>query len=506
MSRPNTYNLMDSMRSKQDQLNAFTNSEFDKKTKYRNMPVDDDSDDDTPTQMPTRLERSTSSGVSYGQTDDDFLKAFENFSLNPKLISYTEDELKAAQGLLDGQSVLQLTNPTEGEEGAPINIQMWDLITKLFTLIFRLPIECARLFQRQITGQNIQSIMNTILTIVKQIILLIKVIITVPSKIGAMVSKGVSTIKEISIGFIVLSIISIMLYQTPATRPGMIFISSIIERLTGVDVPNTIQAFAEFIKQKVIEYFSLQALVAAGSRALDKAANTIGETVAEKVGPEITNKVVTALSSNDAQNAFVQALNDPRVLAGFTITMGPVVGEQFRLVFSENVDPQLNNIKQIVEGTAKTVNDIDIKSTEQLMLFNRDLPQLQQLISMVQNNQEITETQLIEITDLLNQNLQTTDLGRLMNARGVTPESVLYVLNKATATASSILFGQNERGQYLLRNELAGAAGGRQTRRKRNRAKQKKIMKTRKKQHHKRKKTTRNKRRNQIRKFKSKKK
>jgi hypothetical protein len=112
------------------------------------------------------------------------------------------------------------------------------------------------------------------------------------------------------------------------------------------------------------------------------------------------------------------------------------------------------------------------------MLFNRDLPQLQKLISMAQNNQEITETQLKEITDLLNQNLQTTDLGRLMNARGVTPETVLYVLNKATATASSILFGQNERGQYLLRNEV----GGRQTRRKRKRAKQKKtkIMKTQK--------------------------
>ena len=457
-------------------------SQYQRQTAYREpRSVDDDYDDEEYDKRMRPPQQVSDSEVGYGQIDDDIMTAFGKLSLTPKLISYTDDELQAAQGLLDGQSVLQLTNPKE-EEGTPINIQMWDLITKLFTLIFRLPIECARLFQRQITGQNIQSIMNTILTIVKQIMLLIKVIITVPSKTGAMVSKGVSTIKEISIGFIVLSIISIMLYQTPATRPAMIFISSIIERLTGVDVPNTIQAFAEFLKQKVIEYFTLQSLVAAGSRVLDKAANTIGETVAEKVGPDLTNKVVTALSSNDAQNAFVQALNDPRVLAGLTITMGPVVGEQMRIAFSENVDPQLNNIKQIVDGTAKTVNDIDIKSTEQLMLFNRDLPQLQKLISMAQNNQEITETQLKEITDLLNQNLQTTDLGRLMNARGVTPETLLYVLNKATATASSILFGQNERGQYLLLNEV----GGRQTRRKRKKTKQKKMkiktQKNRKKQ------------------------
>ncbi len=468
---------MANMRSQQAKSNAFADSEFKKKTNYRDKPVDSD-DEDTPIRQirpPYRLTRATSSGLSYGETDDDFINAFEKFSLNPKLISYTEDELKAAQGLLDGQSVLQLTKPTEGE---PINIKIWGVITKVFTLIFRLPIECARLFQRQLTAQNMRSIMNTIVTIINQIILLIKIIITVPSKIGAMVSKGVSAVKHISIGFIVLSIISIMLYQTPATRPCMMFISSIVERLTGVDVPTTIQEFVDFIKQKVIEYFTLQSLVAAGNRILDTAANKIGETVADKVGPELANKVVTAVSSNEAQNAFVRALNDPRVLAGLTITMGPVVGEQMRLVFSENVDPQLNNIKQIVEGTAKTVNDIDIKSTEQLMMFNRDLPQLQKLISMAQNNQEITESQLREITDLLNQNLQTTDLGRIMNARGVTPESLLFVLNKATATANSILFGQNERGQHLLRNEV----GGQQTRRKRKRASQKKIMKTRKKQ------------------------
>jgi hypothetical protein len=458
-------------------------SQYQRQTAYREPRTFDDVSDDEDNNRTRPQRHETDSEVGYGQIDDDIMNAFENFGFSPKLISYTEDELQAAQGLLHGQNVLQLTNPVEEgvpkEEGVPINIKMWDLITQLFTLIFRLPLECARLFQSQLSSQNMRSITNTILTIVKQILLLIKVIISVPSKIGSAVLKGTAAIKQISIGFIVLSIISIMLYQTPATRPCMIFISSIIERLTGVDVPNTIQAFAEFIKQKVIEYFTLQSLVAAGSRALNKAANTIGETVADKVGPELSNKVITALNSNEAQNALVRALNDPRVLAGLTITMGPVVGDQMRLVFSENVDPQLTNIKQIVEGIAKTVNDIDIKSTEQLMLFNRDLPQLQKLISMAQNNQEITETQLKEITDLLNQNLQTTDLGRLMNARGVTPETVLYVLNKATATASSILFGQNERGQYLLRNEV----GGRQTRRKRKKTKQKKMkMKTQKKQ------------------------
>ena len=89
----------------------------------------------------------------------------------------------------------------------------------------------------------------------------------------------------------------------------------------------------------------------------------------------------------------------------------------------------------------------------------------------------MTETQLSKALVLLQKNLQTTDLGRIMNANGViiTHDNVMALLRTAQSAVESVL-GRNVQGQYMLKNE-----GGRRTRRNRNKPKPMKKHKTRKK-------------------------
>jgi hypothetical protein len=318
---------------------------------------------------------------------------------------------------------------------------------------------------------------------IKQILLLIKIIITIPSQIGKTTKQIYSQFKYMSIGMLILIIIIIMLYQTPATQPFMIFIFSIIQYLSGVDIPNAATGFIEFLKKQTLIFFSFTAmgrlagnLLSESAKAVSEAASQAASQVATQVSSEVSNNIVQTLRSNEAQAAIMNALRDPRAVAALTLTVSAGVGNQLELVMNDIVSPQLKKIQDIVVGTSDNVIDLNIKSDQMLTIFQSDLLLIKESIYTIENGQAITEEQLNKALALLQKNLQTTDLGRIMNANGVliTHDNVMTLLRTAQSAVESVL-GRNVQGQYMLKNE-----GGRRTRRNR-KIKSKKTTKTLKK-------------------------
>jgi len=290
-----------------------------------------------------------------------------------------------------------------------------------------------------------------------------------------------------SVGMLVLIIITIMLYQTPATQPFMLFIFSIIRYLSGVDIPNAATGFIEFLKKQTLLFFSFTAIgrlagnlltdsAKAVSEAASQAASQVATQVATQVSTEVSNNIVQTLRSNAAQAAIVNALRDPRSVAALTLTVSAGVGSQLELVMNDIVSPQLKKIQDIVVGTSDNVIALNIKSDEMRAIFKSDLLLLKDSIATIENGQEITEEQLNKALVLLQKNLQTTDLGRIMNANGVmiTHDNVMTLLRTAQSAVESVL-GRNVQGQYMLKNE-----GGWRTRRKRKSGKPPKTRKKRK--------------------------
>ena len=113
---------------------------------------------------------------------------FNSLGLNPNPAAYTPDELASAKELLNlnPEQVTSVTiRPT---------INVGSLLNQLFILVMRLPIESARLFDQTVTRENMNIIKNNILNMIKQILLLIKIIITIPSQIGKTTKQIYSTL------------------------------------------------------------------------------------------------------------------------------------------------------------------------------------------------------------------------------------------------------------------------------------------------------------------------
>jgi len=301
---------------------------------------------------------------------------------------------------------------------------------------------------------------------IKQILLLIKIIITIPSQIGKTTKQIYSQFKYMSIGMLILIIITIMLYQTPSTQPFMIFIFSIIQYLSGVDIPNKALGFIDFLKKQTLLFFSFTAMGRLASNILSESAKAVSQAasqVATQVSTEVSTNIIQTLKSNAAQKAITDLLRDPRAVAALTLTVSTGVGNNLELIMNDIVSPQLKQIQDIVAGTSNNVIALNIKSDEMRAMFNNDLLLLKDSIATIQNGQEVNEVQLNKALILLQKNLQTTDLGRIMNANGViiTQNNVIALLRTAQSAVESVL-GRNIQGQYMLKNE-----GGRRTRRKR---------------------------------------
>jgi len=401
---------------------------------------------------------------------DPLSELFKSLTFNPNPKAYTQDENDSARELLN-------LNPEQVTSTTRPNINVESLLNRLFILVMRLPIESARLFDQTVTSENMNIITNNILNMINQILLLIKIIITIPSQIGKTTKQIYSQFKYMSIGMLILIIITIMLYQTPSTQPFMIFIFSIIKYLSGVDIPNKALGFIDFLKKQTLLFFSFTAMGRLASNILSESAKAVSQTasqVATQVSTEVSNNIVQTLRSNAAQKAITDLLSDPRAVAALTLTVSTGVGNNLELIMNDIVSPQLKQIQDIVAGTSDNVIALNIKSDEMRAMFNNDLLLLKDSIATIQNGQEVNEDQLNKALVLLQKNLQTTDLGRIMNANGViiTHNNVIALLRTAQSAVESVL-GRNIQGQYMLKNE-----GGRRTRRKRK--KPNKTMKKRK--------------------------
>ena len=417
-------------------------------------------------------------------TIDNLSDMFNMLVLKPTPAAYNQDEIDAASVLLNlnNNQLLQLTNPTDDQSSTDVqvipDINVGSLLHRLFTIVIRLPMESARLFNQTVTTENINIIKNNILNMIKQFLFIIKIIITIPSRVGKLTKQIYSQVKYMSLGMLVLIIITTMLYQSPATKPFMLFIFSIIQYLSGVDIPTVAGGFIEFLQQQTKQFFAITMAGKLASTLLSESSKMISQTasqVASQVSTEVSGQVEQALRSTQAQNAITMALTNPSSLAALSLTVSAGVSGQLELVMNDVVLPQLTKIQDIVEGTSVKVIDLNIKSAEMLAIFKSDLLLLKESINTIENGQEMTEIQLNKALVLLQKNLQTTDLGRIMNANGViiTHDNVMALLRTAQSAVESVL-GRNVQGQYMLKNE-----GGRRTRR--NRRKHK-IQKTRKKQ------------------------
>jgi hypothetical protein len=417
------------------------------------------SDESTPDKVPEPYDESMDLGS--------LTKMVESLTFNPTQNAYTLEERAAALALLD-------INPEQVTAIIRPNINVGSLLNRLFILVMRLPIESARLFDQTVTSDNMNIIKNNILNMIQQILLLIKIIITIPSQIGKTTKQIYSQFKYISIGMLILIIITIMLYQTPATQPFMIFMFDIIRYLSGVHIPTRATEFIEFLKQQTLIFFSFTAMgrlagqvlsesAKAVTEAASQAASQVATQVSTQVSTEVSNNIVQTLRSNAAQKAISDLLSDPRTVAALTLTVSAGVGNQIELVMNDIVSPQLKKIQDIVVGTSDNVIALNIKSDEMRAIFNSDLLLIKESIYTIENGQEITEEQLNKALILLQKNLQTTDLGRIMNANGViiTHDNVMTLLRTAQSAVEAVL-GRNVQGQYMLKNE-----GGRRTRRNR---------------------------------------
>ena len=463
MSAPNLGSLA---KQKKSQFNKM----YDPRLGNAEQSDEEHSDENTPDKEPEPYDESMDLGS--------LSELFNSLGLNPNPSAYTPDELASARELLN-LNPEQVTSVTIRP-----NINVGSLLNRLFILVMRLPIESARLFDQTVTFENMNIIKTHILNMIKQILLLIKIIITIPSQIGKTTKQIYSQFKYMSVGMLVLIIITIMLYQTPATQPFMIFIFSIIRYLSGVDIPNAATGFIEFLKKQTLLFFSFTAmgrlagnLLTESAKAVSEAASQAASQVATQVSTEVSNNIVQTLRSNTAQKAITDILSDPRTVAALTLTVSTGVGSQLELVMNDIVSPQLKKIQDIVVGTSDNVIALNIKSDEMLAIFNSDLLLLKDSIATIENGQEITEEQLNKALVLLQKNLQTTDLGRIMNANGViiTHNNVMTLLRTAQSAVEAVL-GRNIQGQYMLKNE-----GGRRTRRNRKRTRKSKSNKTRKK-------------------------
>jgi hypothetical protein len=369
------------------------------------------------------------------------------------------DLVAAAEGLLslrnepsiDPDTVEAVVNLRDAQT---TNIK--SLIIRLFTLILRLPIECARLFS---TAENMNIIQNNIFNIIKQIIYLIQIIISIPSRIGALTATIYSQIKYISLGTLVLLIITIMLYQTPTTKPFILFIFSVIQYLSGVDVPLVAKDFVERLKQLTIRFF--------GAGLVGKIITDAANKFVERVSTETSTAVTNVLTDENTQRTLVTALASSPVLAAASMRIAGEVSGQLRVMYDDMVSPQLQQIQDTVSGTSDRVEALAINNAEMTTLFKNDFLLLKETMLTIQNGQEISEEQLNEALVLIKRNLQTTDLGRMLNANGViiTHNNLMTLLQTAQSAVESAL-GRNVRGQHMLTN-----SGGLRTRRKRRKSK-----------------------------------
>ena len=365
-------------------------------------------------------------------------------SPNPKL--YTAEELQVANNLIGVSGQTALVESTRNLNNSALvestrNVR--GMLSGLFTLVARLPIYSAQLLQENITEQNMIIVGNRFLTLLKCIFILLKIIISIPGKIGKVTKTIFNEATNISMGMLLLIFVSIIMYGNELTRPTIEFFYGVVEYWSGVDIPGATIDFCHFLKEKTKMYFVLLLT----SKAIGKAFSSSATTVANDV---VTTAIVRAMGSVQGQEVIAKALTNPSAMAAMTFSLTSVG----TLMINNEILPKLTEIQSVVTGTSDRViyqNHLLVESSQQI----------KDLLQMIENGEDVTEDRLNELKNLLNENLRTTDLGRMINAKGMSYDNLAIVLNKVAVGVNAVL-GTNNKGVFLLKDRED--RGGKNTR------------------------------------------
>ena len=188
----------------------------------------------------------------------------------------------------------------------------------------------------------------------------------------------------------------------------------------------------------------------------------------------IPNQLIMALNSPEGKLAIKQALESSAILGGLALAW-----ENQEIFYDQQLLPELNRIGNVITSSSNNIEDVklitqdiseDVKGIKQLVI--QDLNYINKLMQTIENNKDLSSNEFKEILKLVKQNLQTTDLGRLINANGLTPDTIVGFLS-ATQQNLARLMGKK---QLLLTN-----AGGTFKKIKRSRNTRKKSSKKSKK-------------------------
>ena len=183
----------------------------------------------------------------------------------------------------------------------------------------------------------------------------------------------------------------------------------------------------------------------------------------------VPQQLITALNSPDGRLAIKQALESSAIMGSLALAW-----KNQEIFYDETLLPQLNKIGNVLTSTSNNIEDVKLITQnigenvqtvgKDVQTVGKDVNDLKQIVTedfnaindlmfIVKNNQQLSAEKMKEILKLVDRNLQTTDLGRLINANGLTPDTIIGFLT-ATQQNLSRLMGKR---QLLLQN---GEMGG----------------------------------------------
>lgn len=358
------------------------------------------------------------------------------------------------------------------------NTNTKNLLTNLLICLTRLPLIILCMIQEK--SPEVLKILT------KQFISLLRLIILI-----------ILTLSQSVLGIVILLLFMCVIYQTQwgyatiqfcfgtflylyKSFPANLGIDWVIEQIKGYALAWLALIMHGPVDQIITWGTSILSSISTSAETIAQAAETtqLAADSVKLMTDNMPNQLIMALNSPEGRLAIKQAVESSAIMGGLALAW-----ENQQIFYDQQLLPELNKIGNVLTSASNNIEDVklitqdvseDIKGIKEIVI--QDLNTINELIDRIQNNQQLTSVQLKEILKLVQQNLQTTDLGRLISANGLTPDTIIGFL---TATQQNLarLMG---RQQLLLNN---GEVGG--TRKKRNFNSKKNKNRTKKRQNRK---------------------
>jgi hypothetical protein len=398
------------------------------------------------------------------------------------------------------------------------------LLSSLFILIIQLPYESVCLFKDNVTTRDNAYF---ILTSIHYIIIKIVQLINFPRTVGEVSERGIKWTK----GLLILIVITLMLYHTPATQPYMILFFQYLHYFTGTYGVFVIEDWEKFVMDKTMQFFYLKGWSAAaqfglesGKKVLETApqyADKVSTIAVQKVSDsvpqiadqfstiavqkvsesvpqiadQITNSLEIIIAGPQLKPAMTKLLYDvlteenTQQMILNTLMTGPALGVvgynlaeevtgKLKLIYDESIVEYFQKIQDMIAGIGQDVDAIkQNQETIMTQMYKNDLELVKKSIVAIENGQEMTTLQLKQLTQLVLRLEDTSIIGKVLKTTGitVTPDGIMNILNTAKQGIEEVL-GRNSRNQFLLQN-----AGGRRTRQKHKTRKKHRVRKSKRK-------------------------